>query len=343
MTTRPDTRPKLALGIAIDEEVSIGFAARVANEDKLSFYNQILTAKIDRGDVAASLEHAIRELTHQKPYDELLASVEAVGVSTIGLVNSTEFEIHDIARPGWKLGSKGPLSLPQLVRRSISELPEVATSSARFKVLNDATAYAAGERRYGVLEHFPVQSRRSKIGEAVAFIRVGEGVNAGVVISTHAWRGGLHPELGHIIPPRAASETQFDIPSYSGACRFHGACLEGQISKAALLERWGAPDLPSLWRDYPESVLFLADHIAYLCSVITMTIAPAAIVLGGSMANDVLASEVRKSYGELVAGYPTYPDNEDLDEFILVAKGGRNANMFGILSETIGSLRAVSV
>lgn len=109
-----------------------------------------------------------------------------------------------------------------------------------------------------------------------AYITVGTGVGVGLIVNGDPTRGFLHSELGHIrVAQRAGDE-------WTGACPFHGACVEGLASGPAIKARVAPRVIDELSNDDPvwDSV---AWAIAQACHVIVCAAAPGSIAVGGGV------------------------------------------------------------
>jgi fructokinase len=159
----------------------------------------------------------------------------------------------------------------------------------------------------------------------LAYITVGTGIGAGLIVNGRLVHGRMHPEAGHIRAPRHSADTGGD-----GICPFHGDCLEGLASGTAIKARYGAT-LSGLPQDHPAWTA-VADYLAHLCAVLTLTMAPDRIVLGGGvMAAAGLLQRVTGHLRSRLNGYP-----EDIEamlegEYLMRPGLGARSGIIGAL------------
>ncbi len=108
------------------------------------------------------------------------------------------------------------------------------------------------------------------------YLTIGTGVGAGVVANGRLVHGAGHPEAGHLRIRRAAGDT------FTGACAFHGDCLEGLVAGPALAARTGlAGDaIPGDHGIWPVAAADLAEALA----MFIVTLSPQRIIVGGGVA-----------------------------------------------------------
>ncbi|GGK81262.1 fructokinase [Sphaerisporangium melleum] len=151
----------------------------------------------------------------------------------------------------------------------------------------DVNAAALGEWRRGAGRGL----------DTFAYLTVGTGIGMGAVVNGRLLHGLLHPEFGHIRVPH----DQVRDP-YPGGCPFHGDCLEGLASGAAMRQRWGRP---AEQLDDPRAWELEADYLAHAVMNLTYTLSPERIVIGGGVAGHPgLMALVRARVLDLAAGYP---------------------------------------
>ena len=182
--------------------------------------------------------------------------LEAVGIASFGPVdpdpNSPTFGyITSTPKAGWThTDLAGPI-------RNALDLP-VAFDT-------DVNGAALGEARWGA----------GKGLENVLYLTVGTGIGGGAIVHGKPLHGLLHPEMGHVMIPRAAGDT------FKGNCPFHRTCLEGMATGPALKARWGvaAETLPA---DH-QAWEFEAHYLAMAVVNYILTLSPERIILGGGV------------------------------------------------------------
>ncbi len=159
-----------------------------------------------------------------------------------------------------------------------------------------------------------------------AYVTVGTGIGAGLIVNGKSVFGCHHPELGHVRVARAAGDT------WPGSCPFHGDCLEGLASGPAIQARAGmsAASLPvesPIWNP-------VAEALAQLAHVLVVTVAPQRILIGGGVvsAQPHLFPRIRQSLAQSLNGYLHIPGMADLDTYIAPPGLGTRAGPLGALA-----------
>ena len=155
------------------------------------------------------------------------------------------------------------------------------------------------------------------------YLTVGTGIGGGAVVRGETVHGLLHLEMGHMILPR-----RFD-DDFTGACPFHGNCLEGLASGPAIEQRWGAKaeELPA---DHPAWDLE-AHYLGLGLANIICTYSPQRIVLGGGVMHQRhLFPAVRESVRRTLNGYIQHEAiTADNDTYIVPPGLGDRAGVLG--------------
>jgi fructokinase len=163
----------------------------------------------------------------------------------------------------------------------------------------DVNGAALGEGRWGSargMTHY-------------AYVTVGTGIGAGLVVAGELIHGERHPEMGHIPVRRMEGD------SHPGSCPFHGDCLEGMAAGPALEARFGRP---TTWAGNEVVLDVTSFYVAQGIVDLVYTVAPERVVVGGGVsALPGFHERVRTRVAERIAGYPA---EQDLD--LLVAKPG---------------------
>lgn len=132
---------------------------------------------------------------------------------------------------------------------------------------------------------------------SLAYITIGTGIGAGLIIAGNPVHGAGHPEVGHIYPRRHPADHDFP-----GICPHHADCLEGLASGPAIHARWGA-SLSQLPADHIAHQV-IADYIAQACHSLFAIAAVEVIVLGGGVAKTPeLIEGVARRAAQIGAGY----------------------------------------
>ena len=160
-----------------------------------------------------------------------------------------------------------------------------------------------------------------------AYITVGTGIGAGIIVAGQSVFGCHHPEVGHARIVRARGDT------WPGNCPFHGDCIEGLASGPAIEARSGKP-AGSLESDSPvwETVV---HALAQLNHLLVVTVAPERILMGGGVmsAQPHLFPQIRRAVLESLNGYLHIPQVlNDIDRFIAPPGLGTLAGPLGALA-----------
>jgi fructokinase len=180
----------------------------------------------------------------------------------------------------------------------------------------DVNAAALAEARHGA----------GRQARAVAYVTVGTGIGAGIVIGDAPVHGRLHPEVGHISLRRDPRDLGF-----AGHCPFHGDCLEGLASGPAILARWGCSldQLPA-GHDGPA---IIANYLGQLAANLALTCAVDRVVFGGGvMGTPGLLELVRATARRQLNGYLQHACYGDAIHELVVEPG------LGTLSGIRGAL-----
>lgn len=240
----------------------------------------------------------------------------AIGISMFGVVDANNRRLVAVPSRDW---SRSSVSICANLNLDILSLfSDQRWNNTEIYVRNDATAAAL----YESIKH---PEGRINTGGVIAYIRAGSGINAGVTKRGRPLRQGLHPELGHLRPIRHSED------KILGCCEFHEVCFEGLATLNALFER-SKRSLSELERE-PEdgSWNIQAYYLAQACLMLTLTIAPDCIVIGGRAAPGFLFGRIRKYFDEFVGIYPRYTATHNLEEYIRPARVAGRASLKGAL------------
>ena len=188
------------------------------------------------------------------------------------------------------------------------------------RALKVPVAFDTDVNAAAVAEHMWGAARGKK---TILYLTVGTGIGGGAMIHGRRLHGLLHPEMGHVVVPRAHGDT------FEGICPYHADCLEGMASGPAIAARWGregaalAPDHPA-WR-------FEAHYLAMAIVSFVVTLAPERVILGGGvMKQRQLFPMIRTAVQSRLNGYfKVSAITEAIDTYIVAPALGDNAGMLG--------------
>jgi fructokinase len=166
--------------------------------------------------------------------------------------------------------------------------PITARFSCPVSIDTDVNAAALAEATLGA----------GRGSDTVVYVTVGTGIGAGICVRGRTLQGLLHPEMGHIRVARPDHDRGF-----AGVCPFHGDCLEGVASGAAITARYGAglERLPG----GDAAAALVGDYLGQLAANIVLTLSAQRIVFGGGVLNDArLLPAIRASAARMLNGYP---------------------------------------
>ena len=233
--------------------------------------------------------------------------LEAIGIASFGPVDpnpssDTFGYITSTPKPGWKdTDLVGPI-------REAFGVPVGFDT--------DVNGAALAETYWGAAEGL----------DTSMYITVGTGFGGGAIVNGNRLHGLLHPEMGHIMLPRAPGD------DFAGYCPYHGACLEGMATGPALKARWGvsAETLPP----EHEAWEFEAHYLAMAVMNFILTLSPQRIIMGGGVMDQRhLFPRIRKRVQEALNGYVASPViTKNIDKYIVPPGLGNRAGVLGAIA-----------
>lgn len=160
-----------------------------------------------------------------------------------------------------------------------------------------------------------------------AYVTVGTGIGAGLIVRGRPVFGMNHTELGHIRVARKPGD------GFAGSCSFHGDCIEGLASGPAIEARAGMP-ASQLPPDHPAWD-YVAHGLGQLLHTMVLTTAPARILLGGGVmsAQAHLFERIRQELKRSINRYVEAPELEQgLGQFVVPPGLGTMAGPLGALA-----------
>lgn len=185
-------------------------------------------------------------------------SVSAIGVASFGPLDADPRSpgygtITSTPKPGW--------SGTDLLSPLLDELDAPAAFTT------DVNAAAVAEHR----------ARGGRTGN-LAYVTVGTGIGAGVLIDATLTGGSGFPEVAHLGVVRHPGD------GFAGVCPFHGDCLEGLASGPAVQARWGADGSSLPVPEQQAAVRLEAFYLAQLATTLRYVVGTDLIIVGGGVA-----------------------------------------------------------
>jgi fructokinase len=251
-----------------------------------------------------TLSHAIAFFNDQAAQGHRL---NTIGVACFGPLGVNK------SRPDWghildttKLGWSGTDVAGMLARGT----------GCKIALATDVTAAALAERAWGAGQGI----------DNVAYVTVGTGIGAGIILDGKPVSGALHPEAGHMYAPRHANDPR---AKFGGVCNFHGDCIEGLASAPALKARWGQ-DASELSDNHPAWDIE-AHYLAHLAINLVLVTAVQRVIFGGGVcARTGLVDRIGETARKLLGPYGTAaPRGAGLE--IVPAGLGLDAGLLGAI------------
>lgn len=182
----------------------------------------------------------------------------------------------------------------------------------------DVNAACLGEATYGCAQGL----------DDVVYVLAASGVGVGVMTGGTLLHGMLHPEAGHVpVVPDHRDPIVDD-----GTCSYHGTCLEGYLSQAAIEKRWGDISFDELAHD-DEAMDILSGYLAQAVYTYMLCYSPRRIIIGGDLAEQTPIVELtRPKVENLLGGLLTTPELEDMDGYLMTSQLGGDAGLKGCLT-----------
>lgn len=201
-------------------------------------------------------------------------------------------------------------------------------------------------RHFGVPVRFDMDARLGALSEhrlgaacgqdSFVYLSVGTGIGGAWMHQGNLLETEDPPQLGHMLVPLLEGD------AFDGNCRFHGRCLQGMASGAAVRHRTGvaAAALPP---DHPVWTL-VAGYLARACLNLSYVYSPGCIVLGSGLSlSPGLVESTCKAFERLHGSFPESLARTSARSFIIAGRLSPDASWVGAgiaCSEDLGHLLA---
>ena len=207
------------------------------------------------------------------------------------------------------------LSTPKLAWQQCPIVDTLRTTlQVPVAVDTDVNAAALAEATYGA----------GRGCDPVVYLTVGTGIGGGAIVHGQPLHGLMHPEMGHMLLPRAPGDRR---PS---GCPFHEDCLEGLASGTAIQLRFGEPEsLPPEHEAWALEAVYLGQALATIVTILS----PQRIILsGGVMHQPHLLPRIHEACTQVLRGYvPLLKAASDFASYIVPPALGDEAGVIGAL------------
>lgn len=180
----------------------------------------------------------------------------------------------------------------------------------------DVNGAALGEYKWGAAREV----------DSALYLTVGTGIGGGAILNGNRLQGLLHPEMGHLMVPRAPGD------DFEGNCPYHVTCLEGMATGPALKKRWGtsAENLPPDHQAWDIEAYYLAMAVVNYI----LTLSPHRIIMGGGVMDQTqLFPKIRRIVRDTLNGYIDTPViTENIDTYIVPPALGNKAGVLGSIA-----------
>lgn len=264
----------------------------------------IATARVPTAQPDVTLDALAERI---EDWQRLHGPVTALGIASFGPLgldrsHADYGRITSTPKPGW------------------NDVDLVGRFARRFAVPigfdTDVAGAALAEHRWGAARGCDV----------AVYLTVGTGIGGGVIVDGRPVHGLIHPELGHLRVRRMPGD------DFTGACRFHGDCLEGLAAGPAIAARTGLAG-PDIGDDHPvwDNV---AAELAEAMAQLMLTLSPRRILIGGGVFHNrsFLLDRIHARTAERLGGYLAGVGCAELAAIITAPELGDMAGPLGAIA-----------